>query len=305
MLPRFPILPPLPVLRTFEAVARHGSFADAADELNVTPSAVSHQIRSLEEHFGVKLFRRLNPGIELSEEGRLLMEGVDAGLGRIFDVCDRVRTRRVRRVLRISATSQLASWWLAPLAATFAADHPEVDLEVTGREGEPDLARDGLDLAIVKLRNEAVRALEREHPLFRDIVFPVCSPSLPTIERPLARPEDLAHHMLLQEEQFTSPDIDWALWLRHFNLAEADRPRPRFSHFSMVVAAAIAGQGVALGRSPLIDEELAAGRLIRPFGTDVWIPATRTYVLRWSQASEADPAAVALRGLVIATALRT
>src|ERR1700732_3274182 len=139
MVTRYPSPPPLTTLRTFEAVARQLSFTRAADELALTQSAVSHQIGALERHLGARLFSRLNPGIELTTEGRIFLD------------TDRIRSRFRVGMLTISATSAFATWWLVPRLGRFAALHPEIEIRIAVIEGrEPDLQRDGADVAIVQ-----------------------------------------------------------------------------------------------------------------------------------------------------------
>ena len=172
-------LPPLPTLRTFEAVARQLSFTRAADELALTQSAVSHQIGALERHLGARLFSRLNPGIELTAEGRIFLDGARAGLDSILLATDRIRSRFRVGMLTISATSAFATWWLVPRLGRFAALHPEIEIRIAVIEGrEPDLQRDGADVAIVQRPARAAADSAIEMPLLRETIFPVCAPTL-------------------------------------------------------------------------------------------------------------------------------
>ena len=162
-----------------------------------------------------------------------------------------------------------------------------------------------MDLAIVKRHVDRFRIHRNEAALMRDLVFPVCSPALPTNERPLSGPAHLIAHVLIQEDQQTSPDIDWTAWLSRLGVDGGQSSRLfRVSHFAMCMQAAIDGHGVALGRSPLIDRELAAGRLIRPLG-DAAIGASRAYVLRWPETAGADAETMALRDFLLAEAADT
>jgi len=301
---RYTRLPSLNALRSFEAAARHLSFSAAAEELSITPSAVSHQIRGLEESFAVKLFVRLNPGMALTEEGRLLLKGVEAGFLTLVQATDRVTRRTARRILTVAAPTPVASFWLLPRLADFGARFPGIEPHVVSFDaGEPLFARDQLDLAILKRPVAGFRLQRNEALLMRDLVFPVCSPSLATNERPLSEPAHLTHHVLIQEDQRTSPDIDWTVWLDR--LGQESGARPRFfhaSHFAMCIQAAIDGHGVALGRAPLVDREIAAGRLIRPLG-EAAIGASRAYVLRWPDEAEGDAEISALRDFLLAEAV--
>src|SRR5262250_2288036 len=173
------LAPPLPTLRTFEAVARQLSFTRAADELALTQSAVSHQIGALEQHLGTRLFSRLNPGIELTAEGRILLDGTRAGLDSIFLATERVRNRHRVGMLTIASPSAFATWWLVPRLGRFAALHPEIEVRIAVIEGrEPDLQRDGVDAAIVQRPARAAADSAMEMPLLRETIFPVCAPPL-------------------------------------------------------------------------------------------------------------------------------
>lgn len=300
---RYTRLPSLTALRSFEAAARHLSFSAAAEELGLTPSAISHQIRGLEEAFGAKLFIRLNPGMALTEDGRLLLKGVEAGFLTLAQATDRVTRRVARRILTVAAPTPVASFWLLPRLRAFAERLPDIEPHIVSFDaGEPAFARDQLDLAILKRHVDRFHLQRNEALLMRDRVFPVCSPSLATNERPLSEPAHLAHHVLIQEDQQTSPDIDWSVWLERMGVrSEAPPRRFRASHFAMCIQAAVDGHGVALGRSPLIDREIAAGRLVRPLG-DAAIGASRAYVLRWPDEAGDDAEIIALRDFLLAEA---
>ncbi len=299
---RYTRLPSLNALRTFEAAARHLSFSAAAEELGLTPSAISHQIRALEESLSSRLFVRLNPGMTLTEEGRLLLKGVEAGFVKLVEATDHVKGRAARRILTICAPTPVASFWLLKLVPAFSERFPHLEPHVVSFDvGEPSFARDQLDLAILKRHVNGFRLQRNEALLMRDEVFPVCSPSLPTNERPLSDPAHLADHVLIQEDQQTSPDIDWTIWLSRLGVGGAPPRHLRLSHFAMCVQAAIDGHGVALGRSPLIDRELSDGRLVRPLG-NISVGASRAYVLRWPDTAEGDAETMALRDFLLSEA---
>lgn len=297
---RFNRLPSLAALRTFEAAARHLGFTAAAEELGLTPSAVSHQVRALEQSLGSKLFVRLNPGMALTDQGRVLLRGVETGFRTIVETTDDIRQKTSRRVLTVAAPTPVASFWLLPRMAAFNARHASIEPHIVSYDaGEPFFARDQLDLAILKRHVDGFGLHRHESLLMRDEVFPVCSPALPSNERPLSEPAHLGHHVLIQEDQQTSPDIDWSAWLPRLGLEPGgDRRLLRLSHFSMCIQAAIDGHGVAFGRLPLVERELATGKLIRPLGQFA-VGASRVYVLRWQPASEKDAAAMALRDFLL------
>jgi LysR family transcriptional regulator, glycine cleavage system transcriptional activator len=270
-------LPPLPTLRTFEAVARQLSFTRAADELALTQSAVSHQIGALERHLGARLFSRLNPGIELTAEGRAFLEGARAGLDSILLATDRIRSRFRVGMLTISAPSAFATWWLVPRLGRFAALHPEIEVRIAVIEGrEPDLQRDGVDVAIVRRPARSAVDSAMEMPLLRETIFPVCAPTLlgPSPRHGI----DLAAQTLIEcePEGEETAELAWDHWLARLGGPNELRPRRlRFTHLAAALSAAVDGVGIALGRAPMVDAELAAGRLVRPFGKRTLIKAQK------------------------------
>ena len=278
-------IPPLAALRAFAAVARHGGFARAAATLNISTSAVSHQVRGLEDALGAMLLTRARNGAgtsrtEVTAQGAALLQAVEAAFGQLGAACEAVRAhaRQARPMLTISASGSMASLWLAPRLAAFAALHPSVQWQVRSIEDEaPDMLREGLDLAVLRVRRGAVP--EGDRLLFSETVFPVCSPSL----RLAGNPEELPRHTLLQEDladHTASPEKDWSTWLGLLGFGPATKVTiVRFYSFSAAVAAATAGAGIALGRTPLIDFELASGRLVRPFG-DRSLPGSSDMIIR-------------------------
>ena len=292
-------LPSLSPLRTFEAVARQASFTRAADELAITQSAVSHQIRSLERDLGVALFRRLNPGIALTEDGRTLLEGVRAGFDAMLLATERVRSRHRVGMLTVAAPGAFATWWLVPRLGRFAAAHPHIEVRIAVMDHrEPDFRRDGIDAAVV-MRAPRSRA-PCEMLLLREKIFPVCSPALMRGAKPLRVPADLAHHTLIEEDEPAGPGLDWSSWLSHVDQPERTSiHRLRFSQFGVALSAAIDGLGIALGRSPLVDAELAAGRLVRPFRKTLSMAAPNVFALSWAEGRASDPRLAAFRDFVL------
>lgn len=295
-------IPPLAALRAFQAVARQGSFARAASALNVSTSAVSHQIRGLELTLGARLLRRARNGALLAEagvteEGALLLGAVDDAFASLGEACQAVRARAKRRpMLSISANGSIASLWLAPRLAAFAALHPSTQWQMRALESDQGPMDDEIDIAITRRRRGAPR--EGDRPLFSETVFPVSSPSL----RLVGMPAELSRHSLLQEEHEASREKDWTTWLELLGAAKgAPVNLVRFSTFNAAVAAAIAGRGVALGRSPLIDDELASGRLVRPFGK--WsLPGSWDVVIRARRGVQRDPHVAQLRDYLVGSA---
>ena len=279
-------IPPLAALRAFAAVARHGSFARAAETLHVSTSAVSHQVRGLEDTLGAALLTRARNGAgrtTVTPEGAALQRAVDRAFAQLGAACEAVRDRRKRPVLTISASGSISSLWLAPRLAAFAAQHPSVQWQMRSIEDEaPDMLAEGLDLAVLRVRHGAVA--DGDRLLFGETVFPVCSPSLGLT----GRPEELPRHTLLQEEHVASPEKDWSTWLDLLGVsADTKVTIVRFHTFSAALAAAVAGAGIALGRQPLIDPELAAGRLVRLFPDRV-MTGSSDFVIRRRPGLERD-----------------
>ena len=263
-----PRLPSLDLLKGFEAAARLLSFTKAGEELHLTQSAVSRQIQELEDQLGVSLFQRRHRSLVLTDAGQQVFSAAAQVLATMRAVTDRVRASSGgRRVLSVTTMASFASLWLVPRLAAFARDHPGVDVRIATEPRMQDLEREGLDVGIRYCTDDiagphAVR-------LFGERVFPVCSPALAADpKRPLREPADLRHHVLLQydDPEGYAPWLNWKSWLELFGLADL-RPAGSIllSGYEHIIPAAIAGQGVALGRSPLVRELIAAGTLVAPF----------------------------------------
>jgi LysR family glycine cleavage system transcriptional activator len=274
-------IPPLAALRAFAAVARHGSFARAAEALNVSTSAVSHQIRGLEDTLGADLLTRARNGsgrTTVTADGAALQREVEAAFAQLGAACEAVRDRHKRLVLTISSSGSVASLWLAPRLAAFAALHPSVQWQMRSIEdNEPDMIREGLDLAVLRTRRGTLANGDRL--LFNETVFPVCSPSLGHTDNP----DELSRHTLLQEDladHTASPEKDWSHWLELLGCRPSAKVTiVRFYTYSAAVAAAVAGAGIALGRAPLVDFDLSSGRLTRLFA-GMSLPGSWDFVIR-------------------------
>ena len=259
-------LPRLDLLRSFEAAARTLSFTLAARELFLTQSAVSRQIQQIEAGLGVPLFERRHRALALTEAGQVLQRAVVDCLERLRDATARVRASTQLRQVAITTTAGFASLWLIPRLERFTADHPGVDVRVSATNELLDLARAPIDVAVRFCRvSDGVG-----RPLFEETVLPVCAPQLAgDPAKPLRQLADLAQHTLLAVEapQESTLNADWAPWLEVMGLPELRiRNTLRFTHYGDAVAAAVAGQGVVIGRLPLIAELLREGRLVAPFG---------------------------------------
>lgn len=284
-------LPSLELLLTFEAAARHLSFTRAAEERFVTQSAVSRQIRALEDELGVQLFRRAHRSVTLTEEGGLLEAACTETFERLRETVARLRGPRRRRVLTLSTTPGMASLWLIPRLSRFVRRQPEVDLRLDVSFERRDLVQDAIDVAI---RLGRVDAPEGEK-LFDEEILPVCSPSLlGPYAPPLQQPTDLAGHTLLRlSDVRRGPLQDWEPWLRAMGLAELEPAASlSFSNYDEVIAAAMLGQGVALGRRPLVDSLLEDGRLVAPF--DAAVASPLAYFVLVDPASAVRPQTQAL-----------
>jgi len=271
-------LPSLNALRAFEAAARHRSFTKAAQELNVTQAAVSHQIKALEESLGLPLFERLNRALVLTDAGREYLPI----LSEAFDLID-VATRRLARshsqgALKISIIPSFAAKWVLPRLPRFRERHPDIDVLLSAKEAMVDFGRDDIDIGL-RFGPGRYPGLAVE-PLMTDRKFPVCSPKLLHGRHPLREPEDLRFHTLLQDDVDVLNDgitITWTKWLQAAGVHSVDGGRgPGFTDSSMVLAAAIAGHGVALARASLAGDDIASDLLVKPFG-----PELRTVYSYW------------------------
>jgi LysR family glycine cleavage system transcriptional activator len=264
-------LPPLNALRTFEAAARHLSFTKAATELFVTQAAVSHQIKALEEHLGVPLFRRLNRRLILTDQGQLLLPAVRRAFDELVSGVDRMREACGVGTLTISTTPSIAAKWLAGRLGRFQALYPEFEIRLMATPRLVDFVREGADCGI-RYGFGDWPGLRAER-LFGASLIPVCSPSLLEGPHPLRAPEDLRHHVLLH----ALDDMDdWRLWLRAAGLKDIDPERGlKFDSVPVALQAAIGGAGVAIGHGLMIAEDLAAGNLVEPF--DLELPDACAY----------------------------
>jgi LysR family glycine cleavage system transcriptional activator len=257
-------------LRAFEAAARHLSFTLAAEELHVTQAAVSHQIKALEEALGVRLFRRLNRAIRLTEEGQEFVGEVRKALSHLATAVEKLAAPNAGGPLTISVLPSFASKWLVPRLGRFRERHPEIDVRISPSIQLTDFQRDDVDMAVRYGRGN-YEGLQSEYLMTEDI-FPVCGPALLEGPKALHEPADLRHHTLLHDDSA----VDWAMWLLVAGVQEIDpRQGPFFTDSAHVIQAAAEGQGVALARGALAADDIAAGRLVKPF--DIAIPTDYAY----------------------------
>jgi len=262
-------LPPLASLRAFEAAARHLSFARAAEDLLVTPGAISQQVKQLEDWLGVALFRRLPKGVLLTDAGQLYGGELREVFARLAAASERVRRHAASPVFTISTSPSLAARWLIPRLGGFRLRHPDIDVRIEVNPAPTDFTRENVDVAIRHGPGPSWPGLHADL-LFPQVVFPVCSPRLLEAGPPLRVPADLARFTLLHEDPWTDSlgrlhEITWSMWLAATGTEGVDASRGlHFALSHMSLQAALAGQGVALGDEVLSGEDLRAGRLVRP-----------------------------------------
>jgi LysR family transcriptional regulator, glycine cleavage system transcriptional activator len=271
-------VPPMQALRAFEAAARNGSLTRAAESLNLTHGAISHQIKALEASVGVRLIERAGRGIRVTEEGERLATRLRAALAEIADAMREAGERSNPRRLRVSVTPSFAARWLLPRLGSFLARHKDIDLDVRSSIAVVDFRRDDADVAIRHgFGNWPDVKVEL---LMSDKFFPVCSPRL--AKRPL-RPRDLAHHTLLRAD-----DETWKPWFEAVGLDWPEPTRgPTFNDSALMLQACAEGQGIALARTALLGHDIRNGLLMRLFDIDV--PAPRRYYLVYPPRLVASP----------------
>lgn len=294
-------LPSLNALRSFEAVARHLSFARAAEELFVTKAAVAQQVRQLEEEIGAPLVERVGRGLRLTDAGQAGMRELGDGFSLLGRAARAMREANGRRFLVINSTASFAATWLVGRIGKFKTQHPEIDVLLDANPAEDSLERSNVD-ALIRWGTGEFADLATTL-LFKEAVFPVCAPALANGEYPIRAPQDLKHHTLLHLDWNPSSSTwpGWSDWLKAAGAADVDSTRGVwFNHMSMAIYAAAQGQGVALTSLAIAADELAAGRLIAPFTTSVHTPFGYYFLCRPSQSS--SPRIAALRDFLVAEA---
>jgi LysR family glycine cleavage system transcriptional activator len=290
-------LPSLNGLRAFEAAARHLSFTVAASELNVTQTAISHQVRRLEQELGIRLFVRQNRALALTPEARDYLPGVRAAFNDLRLATDRLLRKDNDHVLTVSTLASLAAKWLLPRLSSFQEAHPGIDVRITTSAALVDFRGGDVDAAIRYGRGQWPGL--RADWLMADQLFPVCSPALLTGNRPLRSPKDLRDHVLLHTSGGYGDD--WRLWLTAAGLA-ADFPKQpglTFDLILMTVQAAVDGIGVAMGRTSYVEADIAKGRLVVPF--EITLPADAGFYLVSPEAAADTPKLAAFRQWLIAS----
>lgn len=287
-------LPPLTALRAFDAAARHMSFAKAADELNVTPAALSYQIKSLEEHLGAPLFRRLNRAVELTEAGRVLAPGAKDGFQLLAAAWRSTERLQDNQTLTVTAGPAFTAKWLAPRLYEFALAHPEIELRFSASLKLMDFGRDAIDVAIRfgYGPDPGLYSL----PLAEEWIAPVMTPELaaryPT-------PESLTKAPLIVDHSidFLDPPCNWGVWFEKMGVDFDEGHGPQFSQADHAVDAALAGVGVVLGRRALVVKDIADGRLVMPFATALGTGARFRFIC--PEGSENRPQVKAFRDWIL------
>jgi LysR family glycine cleavage system transcriptional activator len=259
-------LPPLTALRAFDAAARHMSFAKAAQELNVTPAALSFQIKSLEDHLGNPLFRRLNRAVELTDAGHALAPGAAEGFRTLHAAWSSAKRQLDTTTLTVTAGPALTAKWLAPRLLNFARAHPDIDLRLSASLRLVDLQRDDIDVAIRFGYSTAAGLYTR--PARKEWFTPIMTPDM---AQKYPTPESLLDAPLIADEStlFLDPPCTWPMWFRAMGIDFNPTYTARFSNADHAVDAVIAGLGVGLGRRPLIIKDVRDGLLVMPFKTAI------------------------------------
>jgi LysR family glycine cleavage system transcriptional activator len=290
-------LPPLNALKSFEAAARHESFTRAAEELCVTQGAVSHQIKALESALGIKLFHRERQRLIVTDAGREYLAVLRDALDRIAFGTERLVRRQRSGLLTVSTSPDFAAKWLVHRLGRFSQAHPDIELRISGSLHHVDFAREEVDLAVRHGDGNwpGLHAMR----LAAEQLFAVCSAKLATGRRRLCKPEDLLKFPLLHLDERK----DWSRWLEAAGVVGAELPHGTvLNQASMIIDAAIDGQGVALARTLLAARDLIDGRLIRPF--TVALRLSKSYWIVCPKATATLPKIALFRDWLVAEAAR-
>jgi LysR family transcriptional regulator, glycine cleavage system transcriptional activator len=291
-------LPPMSTLRSFEAAARLLSFSKAADELLVTHGAVSRSIRSLEDYLGIKLFKRNIRAVVLTQAGANYFSVVRELLDKLSSTTVTLMDQQSSGVVNVSTLDSFAAKWLVPRLFRFSQKHGDIDVRLATSEQLANFSSDGIDL-VIRYGRGTYPGLTSEL-LVKEELTPVCSPKLMQGEHPPRTLADLRHHTLIHDEF----PIDWVSWLRFAGAPEIDARRGiRFQSSVHAVQAAVQGDGIVLGRSALVADDLKAGRLVQPFALTQ--PTDLAYYVVYPPQSIARPKVKAFRDWLIDEAARS
>jgi LysR family glycine cleavage system transcriptional activator len=296
-------IPGLASLKAFDASARHLNFTRAAAELNVTPAAVSHQIKELEEAIGVPLFQRTSRHMQLTRQGMILKPAIGEALEGLTRALQRIRQLENPTQVRVTASPSIAAKWLVPRLDRFLETAPGADVRIDVSSEPLDFEREDIDVAI-RFGDGNYPGLMVEK-LFHDTLFPVCAPELLKGATPLREPKDLLQFTLIHLEWEAQGAVwpNWRMWMLAAGVKDFNDTRGlHFSQTSLALQAAIDGHGVALGDSTLVGDDLAAGRLIKPFELALRSPAQFAYHLITRRDTAERPMTKAFRNWIIAEA---
>lgn len=290
------LLPNLNALRAFASAGRTLSFTQAAVELNVTQAAISHQIKTLEQQLGFRLFRRVHRGLRLTEAGQTYLPEVRLAFERLEAATEKLVVKDATGVLNVSVLPSFAAKWLVPRLMRFQALHPDIDVRVSANNERVDFEHEeDIDIAI-RFGLGSYPDL-CSIPLMEERISPVCSPSVAERSGGLKRPEDLRNHTLLHDDM----TVNWTEWLKAAGVTTVDASRgPFFSDSSMSINAAVDGLGVALGRIALAVGDLEAGRLVKPF--ELSLPTDFGYFIVYPERRAERPKIIAFRDWLLSEA---
>jgi LysR family glycine cleavage system transcriptional activator len=310
-------LPPLNSLRAFEVAARLLSVTNAAVELNVTPPAISHHIKTLEEYYGVTLFAPSRRKLSLTEAGRRFLPELSVGFNHLLAASNKLRTLGSGSHITVALSGSLAMKWLIPQLPKFNNRFPDVPVRVAAsplliEPTEKEL--DNGDLDIVIRFGSGHYPGYTVHPLLPETAFPVCSPKLVTKQKPLSVPDDLRHHTLIYDEgymhyaqegsRFQTTFPDWSMWCDAAGVdISSSHQGATFATSAMAIQAALDGQGVILGRSAMAYDDLISGRLIKPF--KLAVNNIFAYYMICSENKERRPEVMAFQSWLSEIALTT
>lgn len=299
-------LPGLRSLRAFDAAARHLSFTKAAQDLAVTPAAISHQIKEFEDQIGASLFVRTSRSMRLTREGQILRAAVAEALEGLGRALQRIRKIENQGQIKVTASPSITAKWLVPRLDRFLALMPGADVRINVSQAVLDFDRDDVDISI-RFGNGDYPGLKVDR-LFEDVVFPVCSPKLLAGRKPLREPRDLLQHNLIHIDFEAQGAVwpNWRMWMLAAGIREFDDARGlHFGQTSLALQAAIDGHGVALGESSTTADDLAAGRLVKPFELSLKAPPQFAYYVVSPFETADVPMIKAFRDWVLAEALAT
>lgn len=299
-------IPGTGALKVFEAAGRLLNFTRAAEELNVTPAAISHQIKEFEDQLGVRLIERTSRSMRLTEAGEILHAATGEALEGLARAVARLKRRREGSTVRVTSSTSIAARWLVPRLDEFMKRVPGVDVRLDVSDKVRDLRREDFDVAI-RFGNGQYPGFLADR-LFDHTIFPVCSPGLANSKRPLKHPRDLLQHMLIHVE-WSGQGITWPNWRMWMMAAGVDDYEEtgglHLDHSSFALQAAIDGQGVALGDSSLVADDLAAGRLVQPFALTIKVPPQFAYYVISPAETENEPLVRSFREWILEEAAHT